>query len=158
KDFPLPNVLRAFVGSIESQKSKVSELICTLDDITSESLAYAAEVLMDNGALDAYITPITMKKGRSAFMLTCLVKAGEEEKFASLVFRHTTTIGIRYREYDRFTLDRKLITRDTKFGPVRFKVSEGYGVKRSKAEFEDLKKISEENNISVEEARSIITE
>lgn len=152
KDFELPNVLRAFLGEAEEER-KVSELIATLDDITSEQLSFATEVLMENGALDAYITPITMKKGRSAFMLTCLVKKGQEEKFASLIFRHTTTIGVRYREYDRFTLSRKIIARDTKFGPVRYKVSEGYGVKREKAEFEDLKKISMETGLSIEDIK-----
>ncbi len=157
KDFELPNVLRTFIGETSEEK-KVSELIATLDDITSEQLSYATEILMENGALDAYVTPITMKKGRSAFMLTCLVKKGQEEKFASLIFRHTTTIGIRYREYDRFTLSRKITTKETKFGPVRFKLSEGYGVVREKAEFEDLKRISLETGLSIDEIKKEIYE
>ncbi len=153
KDFELPNVLRVFIGETAEEK-KVSELIATLDDITSEQLSYAAEVLMENGALDAYITPITMKKGRAAFMLTCLVKKGEEEKFASLIFRHTTTIGVRFREYDRFTLSRRIISEETKFGTVRFKVSEGYGVIRKKAEFDDLKSISVRTGLSIDDVKS----
>ncbi|MBR6801503.1 MAG: nickel pincer cofactor biosynthesis protein LarC [Eubacteriaceae bacterium] len=157
KDFELPNVLRAFVGEAEEDNS-VSELIATLDDITSEQLSFATEILMQNGALDAYITPITMKKGRSAFMLTCLVKKGREKEFASLIFKYTTTIGIRYREYSRFTLSRKIITKDTKFGPLRYKLSEGYGVKREKAEFDDLKKISVETGLSIDEIKSQIEE
>lgn len=155
KDFELPNVLRVFLGETSGER-KVSELIATLDDITSEQLSYAAEILMDNGALDAYITPVTMKKGRSAFMLTCLVKKGQEEKFASLIFKHTTTIGVRYREYDRFTLSRKIITKETPLGPVRYKVSEGYGVKREKAEFDDLKRISTESGLSIDEIKKEI--
>ena len=155
KDFELPNVLRVFTGETTEEK-KVSELIATLDDITSEQLSYATEILMDNGALDVYVTPITMKKGRSAFMLTCLVKKGQEEKFASLIFRHTTTIGVRYREYDRFTLSRKIITKNTKFGPVRYKISEGYGVTRQKPEFDDLKKISSQTGLSIDEIKNEI--
>lgn len=155
KDFELPNVLRVFTGETTEEK-KVSELIATLDDITSEQLSYATEILMDNGALDVYVTPITMKKGRSAFMLTCLVKKGQEEKFASLIFRHTTTIGVRYREYDRFTLSRKIITKNTKFGPVRYKISEGYGVIRQKPEFDDLKKISSQTGLSIDEIKNEI--
>ena len=88
-------------------KDRICELECNIDDMTAEEIAFAAESLMKAGAKDAVITPIVMKKGRPAWMLTvmCSDDDGEKERFAELMFRLTSTIGIREVISERFILD-----------------------------------------------------
>ena len=93
-----------------------------------------------------------MKKGRPAYLFTVICKTAEAEKFAALIFKHTTTIGIRKYSPSRYTLERTI---DEKKG-VHIKRSEGYGVKTEKTEFEDIKKLALEKDISLFEARKII--
>ena len=133
----------------------VIELNCNVDDMSAEDMAYATKTLIENGAKDAFVTPVIMKKGRSGMLLTVLCSAIDKERFVSLIFKHTSTIGIRVKETERIILNRHEETVHTKLGDVRVKYSEGYGVKREKPEFEDLRKLAEENNISVAEARKI---
>ena len=133
-------------------KDRVCELECNIDDMTSEELAFAAEQLMRSGARDVQIMPIVMKKGRPAYLFTLLCKNSQAEKFASLIFKHTTTLGIRKYTPSRYTLDREI----NEVGGVHIKRSEGYGVIKEKAEFEDIRKLALEKDISVFEARKII--
>ena len=88
-------------------------------------------------------------------LLPVLCNECDKEKLAALIFKHTTTIGIRIKDTERIILKRHEETVHTKLGDVRVKCSEGYGVKREKPEFEDLKRLAEENNISIAEARKI---
>ena len=99
------------------RKDRVCELECNIDDMTPEELAFAAEQLMKAGARDVQIMPIVMKKGRPAHMITVMCADGEEEKerFARLLFRYTTTIGIREVISERYVLDR-LRERDRRAG------------------------------------------
>ena len=110
--------------------------------MTGEEIGYATGVLMQEGALDVYTTPIGMKKNRPGILFTMLVKPEDKEKFAKLVFENTTTIGIRYNEMDRFRLARREEKVLTKYGEVRVKVTEGYGVIKAKPEYDDLKNIT----------------
>ena len=114
-----------------------------LDDMTGEDIAYATGVLMDAGALDVFTTAIGMKKGRPGIMLTVLCRTSDKEKFAKLLFENTTTIGIRYLEESRYILKRTEDTAHSRFGDVRMKVSEGYGVKRAKPEYDDIAGIAD---------------
>lgn len=144
KNFAKANMVRAFLGDDGSEESdKVIELKCNLDDMTGEELGFATEVLMENGALDVFTTPIFMKKNRPGYLLTCLVKPEEKEKFARLIFEHTTTIGIRYNELDRFKLVRREEKVTTRLGEARIKISEGFGVTKQKPEFDDAAKLTE---------------
>jgi uncharacterized protein (DUF111 family) len=140
------------------RKDRVCELECNIDDMTSEELAFAAEQLMKAGARDVQIMPIVMKKGRPAHLLTVMCSDEEEEKerFARLMFRYTTTIGIREIISERYVLDRTAGTADTPYGPVRYKHVTGYGADRVKAEFDDLAKIAEAQDISIAEARALV--
>ena len=157
KNFESANVVKAVLGEVidELISENVIELNCNVDDMSAEDMAYAAKVLIENGAKDAFVTPVIMKKGRSGMLLTVLCSAIDKERFVSLIFKHTSTIGIRVKETERIILNRHEETVHTKLGDVRVKYSEGYGVKREKPEFEDLRKLAEENNISVAEARKI---
>ena len=157
KNFESANVVKAVLGEVTDEliSENIIELNCNVDDMSAEDMAYATKALIENGAKDAFVTPVIMKKGRSGMLLTVLCNAMDKEKFASLIFKHTSTIGIRVKETERLVLNRYEETVHTKLGDVRVKYSEGYGVKREKPEFEDLRKLAEENNISVAEAREI---
>lgn len=143
-----PNILRVF----EYEDSGITELSCNIDDMTGEEAAFAAEVMMSKGALDCFFSPVFMKKGRPAYLFTVLCKAEQAKDFAALVFKHTTTIGIRKYSPSRYTLDREF----TEKSGVTVKRSEGYGTRREKPEFEDIKRLALEKDISVFEARELL--
>lgn len=135
---------------------EIIELSCNLDDITPEGVGFALEALLAEGALDAFTTAIGMKKSRPGIMLTCLCRPEDGEKMARLIFRHTTTLGIRETPCKRYALERSLEERETEYGPVRVKRAEGFGVSREKPEYEDLCKIARERGLSLEEVRKVI--
>ena len=143
KDFAKANMLRTFIGSEEDEGDKVIELKFNVDDMTGEETGYATGVLMENGALDVFTTPVFMKKNRPGLLFTVLVKPEDKEKFAKLVFENTTTIGIRYNAMDRFRLARREEKVMTKYGEVRVKVSEGFGVTKVKPEYDDVSEAAE---------------
>lgn len=151
KDFPRANCLRAMLGQGKEQQEEILELCCNLDDMTGEALGFAVETLMEQGALDAFTTPIGMKKSRPGTLLTVLCRMEDREKFIALLFRHTTTLGVRETVCRRETLKRHAETVETAYGPVRKKVSQGFGVRREKWEYEDMARIAREQNISLEE-------
>lgn len=170
KDFDAANVIRAVVGELvdasvamnrESEKKdnysdRIVEIKCNIDDITGEDLAYAVDTLMRNGARDAFVTQIMMKKGRSGYLLTVLCSEEDREKIVDIIFKSTSTIGIRECVMDRRILNRRMDNIATEFGDVSVKISEGYGVKRIKAEFDDIKEIAEKNEIPISKVRAII--
>ncbi|ANU53258.1 DUF111 family protein [Acutalibacter muris] len=135
---------------------EIIELSCNLDDMTPEGVGFALETLLAEGALDAFTTAIGMKKSRPGVMLTCLCRPEEGEKMARLLLRHTTTLGIRETRCKRYILERSLEERETEYGPVRVKRSEGFGVSREKPEYEDLCRIARERGLSLEEVRKLI--
>ena len=149
KELEKANILRTYL--YESGNS-ITELSCNIDDMTGEEAAFAAERIMSCGALDCFYTPAFMKKGRPAFMLTVLCKNGEADKFAKLIFKHTSTIGIRKYTPSRYTLEREI---DETKG-VHIKCSEGFEAQKAKPEFEDLRKVALEKDISIFEAKEII--
>lgn len=148
KDFPIANCLRAMMGE-EGGGDAVTELSCNLDDMTGEEIGFAMERLLAAGALDVYTIPIGMKKCRPGVQLSLLCPIGERERFVELMFRHTTTLGIRETEKCRYTLQRREEVRDG----VRWKVSEGYGVRREKPEYEDLAALARERGTSLLEVK-----
>ncbi len=126
--------------------------------MTAEELAFAAERLMEEGAKDVTLRSIQMKKGRPATLLTvmCSNDEAEKERFVHLIFKYTTTIGIRELISERYILDRREEILDTPYGKVRCKSVSGYGVKRCKLEYEDLARIAGERGISIAEARELV--
>ena len=151
KDFEWANVLRATVGEGADRAGTVAELRCNLDDMTGEAISFAAETLLREGALDAWCQPIYMKKGRPGTMLCCLCPEAEAERFAKLMLRHTTTLGVRWQVVRRMTLDREPVDLDSPWGGIKGKRSFGHGVERVKAEFDEVIRIAREEGLSVGE-------
>ncbi len=139
-------------------KDRVCEFKCNIDDMTAEELAFASEKLMADGAKDVTLTPVGMKKGRPATLLTvmCADDPAEKERILRLIFKYTSTIGVREVLSERYILEREEKTVDTEFGPVRYKIVSGYGVRRYKIEYEDLARIASECGISIAEARKTV--
>ena len=155
KDFPRANGLRAMLGETEDAPEHVIELSCNLDDMTGEELAFAQERLFQQGARDVFFTNIGMKKSRPGVMLTCICRVEQRDTMLHCLFKYTTSLGIRETECRRYVLNREIQTEYTAYGPVRMKHAEGYGITREKAEYEDLKRIAEEQNLTLREVRKL---
>lgn len=159
KDFSKANCVRAFLGTSGAQTHEtVVELSCNLDDMTGEDLGYAQELLLSLGALDVFTQPIGMKKSRPGTMLTVLCRESDRETMVKAIFANTSTLGIRESLCRRYTLDRQVETKQTPYGPVRFKTAMGYGQNRRKPEYEDLAAIARENGISLDTLRRELTD
>ena len=156
KDFPQANCVRALLGTTSASLEDIIELTCNIDDMTPERIGFVSELLMDEGALDVYTTPVVMKKSRPGFLFSVICKESVKDKMVNRIFKHTTTLGIRENISRRYTLNRKVETVSTQYGDVRVKKSEGFGVERSKYEYEDLARIAREKGISIEEVISSI--
>ncbi len=146
-----PNVLRLRVGSMQSARQAeqvdshasdtVTVLECAIDDTTPEVLASAAQSLLEHGALDVMQQPAAMKKGRLGTSLTVICKPEDARHMQYLLFRETSTLGVRFREEQRSILERSAVEVSTGFGMVRVKVgSIGGEVLNVAPEFEDCRK------------------
>lgn len=158
KDFETANCVRVMLGETESEAQQVLELKCNIDDMTAEEIGYATEQLLKLGAVDVFTVPIGMKKNRPGTLLSCICKTSDKETMVNAIFRYTSTIGIRQNICERYILDRTENTVKTKYGDVRVKQSEGYGVKRVKAEYDNVARIADELGISINETRRLIGE
>ena len=154
KDFEKANCVRAFLGEEEGKKDCVIGLECNIDDMTAEEIGFAIDRLLLDGALDVYTIPMGMKKNRPGVLLSVLCKKENKDEIVKSIFINTTTLGIRETEYPRYVLERKTETIDSEFGPIRKKISYGYGVKREKLEYDDVAKAAKENGLSLMEVRS----
>lgn len=151
KDFPAANCVRAIWGETEETGDTVAELSCNVDDMTAEAVGYAMEVFFAAGALEVYTTAAGMKKSRPGVVLHVMCREEKKDEMAALIFRHTTTIGVREAVSRRYTLKRSVETVQTPFGKIRKKISSGYGVTREKYEYEDLARIAAERGMSIQE-------
>ena len=156
KDFERANCVRAFLGDTAETGDEIAELSCNLDDMTAEAIGFAEEALFEAGALEVYTIPVGMKKSRPGILLTCMCRREDEEKMVELLFRHTTTLGVREHISRRFTLKRREETVETAYGPVRKKISQGHGVTRAKLEYEDLAAIAKKTGRPLEEDRKSV--
>ena len=152
KDFPAANCIRALLGETDGADDVVVELSCNVDDMTGEAAGFAVEQLLAEGALEAYTLPAQMKKSRPGMLLSVMCREQDRDRMIRLIFTHTTTLGVRENISRRYTLARRQETVETRYGAVRKKVSEGYGVTRMKYEYEDLARIARENGLSLAEA------
>jgi len=151
KDFEKANCVRAYIGSTADNAENVTELVCNLDDMTPEAVAFAQGLLFDEGALDVYTAPVCMKKGRMGLSFTCMCRSEQKDKMVSLIFKHTSTLGIRENTSRRYTLQREQTEIQTKYGTVRIKTACGYGVQKSKPEYEDIARIAREKGLSIQD-------
>ena len=156
KDFEAANCVRAILGQTEDSLEDVIEFTCNLDDISAERIAFAMEALFAAGAIEAYTIPVTMKKSRPGHLLCVMCLESKKQDILNTIFKHTTTLGVRENISRRYFLDRKIETLQTEFGPVRVKLAQGYGVSRSKLEYEDLAEIARKTGKSISEIERAI--
>ncbi len=157
KDFPMVNCVRAMLGQTEENPGdRVAELQCNLDDMTPEDVGYAVETLLESGALDVYTTAIQMKKNRPGILLSVLCYPEQREQMIRLLFRHTTTLGIRETEHRRYTLERSSHPVQTPWGAVDVKRAQGWGINREKPEFDQLHDIAKKEDLSMAEVRKAL--
>ncbi len=177
----------------EAFADTICELTCNVDDMTGEDIAFAVETFLENGALDAFTIPCTMKKGRPGVLITVLCREADRENVAQLMLRHTTTLGVRITARERRILARtqsecsipkealknaaaEAATGDpaenTSDGPtgsgvqtseptgagctIRYKTSAGFGVTRTKYEYDDLANIARTYGLTLEQVRALL--
>lgn len=151
KDFEAANCVRALLGETGDGGDAVVELACNIDDMTAEAIGFAMETLFASGALEVYTVPVGMKKSRPGTLLCVMCREAERDRMVELIFRHTTTLGVRENVSKRYTLSRTLETVHTEYGDVRKKTASGYGVTREKYEYDDLSRIARESGRSIAE-------
>ena len=149
RNFPIPNVVRVLIGE-PANTSAVDDVVvieANIDDMSPQHYELALERIFAAGALDAWLTPITMKKGRPAITLAALAAPHQETAVADAMLRETTTIGVRVRTERRRVLARAMATVDTPFGVVRVKRVAATGIDRWQPEYDDLLRIARERNL-----------
>lgn len=154
KEFETANCVRAFLGQSDNNDENTVELACNIDDMTAEELAFACEVLLKSGALDVCQCPAVMKKSRLGTLLSVLCSEKDKQKILELIFKHTSTIGVREYKISRYTLERHIERFSSPLGDADVKISKGYGVVKKKVEFEHLKKLAEDNGLSVNDVKN----
>jgi uncharacterized protein (TIGR00299 family) protein len=153
KDFERANCVRAFLGESEGAREAITKLECNLDDMTGEAIGFAMEQLFRAGARDVYTQPIGMKKSRPGVLLSVICLPQDADRLAGIIMKHTTTLGIRRQDMDRYILERTVETVETAYGPVRVKTACGFGVQRRKAEYDDVAALAEQNGLSLDDIR-----
>ncbi len=156
KDFDTANCVRIMIGKTADTNDTVLELSCNVDDMTAEEIGFATEAFFEGGALEAYTIPIGMKKGRPGTLIRVMCRPDDREKMINLIFKHTSTIGVREMSTKRYVLKRDIKTLSTPLGDVRVKESSGYGVTRSKFEYEDISRIAKDKGLSLSEVKAEI--
>ena len=132
------------------EQDEVCELSCNLDDMTPEQLGFALERLLEGGALDAYTIPGTMKKGRPGHVLTVLCEVEKERELARAVLEQTTTNGLRVRRCAKYFLTPGAGTAETRWGTVRLKTAQGYGIRHVTAEYESAAELARANGLPIQ--------
>jgi hypothetical protein len=152
----LPNVLRLAVGTTDVSAGTESDCVwvveTNLDDMTGEEVGRCVETLLAGGALDAFVAPVQMKKNRPGVLLTALCAPERLEAVEQLLWRHTSTLGLRRSLWQRSKLRREVCTAQTPWGPVRLKVAYlGESAVRVKPEYDDCRAIAEAQGLPIRE-------
>ncbi len=163
RDFPgIPNVVRLLVGTPmpaigESQMSTADPMLwvveANLDDCSPEWVAHAQAELLHRGALDAWVTPATMKKGRAGVILSALVPSDRLAAAEATMLSETTTLGVRRYPVARTVLPRRMVKRRTAFGPLRVKQAQRNGIWTGKPEFEDAARLARRRGVALRDVR-----
>ena len=127
-----------------------------MDDMTAEEIGFAMEIFLEAGALDVYAESIVMKKSRPAVKLVCMIRPEDREMMAALMLKHTTTIGLREYRCGRITMERGIEKRQTPWGEVDVKVCQRNGLRKEKAEFDQVAAIARVKGLSVKEVKKEI--
>ncbi|MGA7792132.1 MAG: nickel pincer cofactor biosynthesis protein LarC [Candidatus Acidiferrales bacterium] len=153
-----PNVLRLFVGESAARRDDATldediiVLEANLDDMSPQVYGYFAERALEAGALDVFSIPVQMKKNRPGQLVTVLCKPADREKFSDLLFRETTTLGVRQSSVNRRTLLRESIAVETSLGLIRMKIARLNGhILNVAPEYEDCQKIAAERGVPLKQ-------
>jgi uncharacterized protein (TIGR00299 family) protein len=154
-----PNVLRVMVGQSNDQLNnaqpnteQIVVIECEIDDMNPQIFGSVMDTLHAAGALDVYFSAVQMKKNRPGTLLTILAKPEQRQALTGIVFRETTTIGVRYHEVTRERLERDMVQVHTPFGAIRFKVARfGGNVVNFSPEFEDCVRAASKHGMPVKD-------
>ena len=152
-----PNVLRVLIGEADAAAPSHAVVVieAEIDDMNPQLFGVVMDKLLAAGALDVFYTPIQMKKNRPGTLLSVIAAPAAREKLTAIIFRETTTIGVRYREMTRECLDRETQTVTTPFGQVRFKVARRNGeVLNASPEFDDCVRLAAESGRPVKDIQA----
>ncbi len=153
KDFPFPNIVRVFVGERTERAPEATRVVlleANIDDQSPQLLSAAMDALLAVGALDVWITPIVMKKGRPAHTVSVMATPEQQASILDTLFRTTSTLGVRWSEFDRECLSREWRSVETTCGVVRVKIGSRNGrVVNVAPEYEDCVRTASENGSSV---------
>ncbi len=152
--YETPSILRAMLirpEEGEDSRDCVYKLEANVDDCTGEALGYAMEQLMDAGARDVNFMPVYMKKNRPAYQLNVICGEADISRMEEIIFRETSTIGIRRVRMERTVLERKICDLDTEWGPVKVKVSRGDGVTKVYPEYDSVAAICRKQHLPYRE-------
>jgi uncharacterized protein (TIGR00299 family) protein len=148
-----PNVLRLIVGEDAGGGcDRVQVLETEIDDASPQILGPLLDRLLAAGALDAFFTPVQMKKGRPGVLVTVVSPLDRRRDLEELLFRETTTLGVRSLEWDRTVLERETVTVETAYGPIRVKIGRrGSTVYNAWPEFDDCARAASNNDVAVKQ-------
>ena len=155
-----PNVLRAVLGASSglAEARVVVVIECEIDDMNPQIFGALMDGLHAAGALDVFYAPVQMKKNRPGTLVTIIAKPVDREALVDLMFRETTTIGVRFTEMQRECLDRESVEVSTPLGPVRFKVARRDGrILNAQPEFDDIARIAADRGVPLKEVQAIVT-
>jgi len=156
RELPIPNILRLWVG--ESLTVQARETITVLetqvDDLSPQVVAYTAEELLNHGALDVFTQPVVMKKGRIGTLITVLCEPDRGAVLANILFRETSTLGIRRRCQERIIIDREEVAGETPWGMVGVKIAHRPHGDTFQPEYEDCARLARANNVPLREVQS----
>jgi len=155
-----PNVLRVVVGRAEGeghvQAERVTVIECEIDDMNPQLFGVAMDGLYAAGALEVFYIPVQMKKNRPGTLLTVVAPPERRAALADVIFRETTTIGLRHYEVERECLRREIVNVETPIGTVRFKVAWRDGrVINAVPEFEDCVRLAKDHSLSVKDVQAL---
>jgi uncharacterized protein (TIGR00299 family) protein len=159
-----PNVVRVVVGEAEGAKpqapgpkpQQVAVLECEIDDMNPQIFGALMDRLYNAGALEVFYAAVQMKKNRPGTLMTVVARPEDRDTMTEIVFRESTTIGVRYQELSRECLEREMVTVATPLGPVRFKVARRDGrLFNAQPEFDDLVQLSQERGIPIKDVQAL---
>ena len=149
-----PNLLRLIIGTSEltSEKERVAVIETNIDDMNPQFYDYVMEKLFAMEVLEVFITPILMKKNRPGHLLNIICSSEKLPFVTKFLLRETTTLGLRWHEEERAKTDREILTKETKYGKIRFKLARWEGrIVNLSPEYEDCKRLALENGIPLKE-------
>jgi hypothetical protein len=158
RDFPgMPNVLRVVLGDADRSAAcrDVVVIEAEIDDMNPQIFGVLMDRLLAEGAFDVFYTAIQMKKNRPGTLLTVIAPPAARDLLSTVIFRETTTIGIRYREMARECLDREIVPIATPFGSVRFKLARRDGeILNASPEFDDCARLAAESGRPIKDVQA----